>query len=106
MHNRVSIRTDRRELGARSRSSPRSVHTRVPVVSYPNVRCVVQDESVGQKSRRLTAIDPDRNEFLKTLAERDKVVNDLLLPHVDSTFAAELALVSGPRRQCATWTAR
>ena len=59
----------------------------------------MQDKSVRQKSRRRTAIDPDRNESLKNLAARDKVVNDLPLPHLDSTFAAELELVSGTRRQ-------
>jgi hypothetical protein len=78
----------------------------VPVVSYPNVQCIVQGKFVGQKSRRLTAIDADCNEYLKDLAELDKVVNVPLLPGLDSASVAELALVSRTRRQCATWTAR
>jgi len=77
----------------------------VPVVSYPNVQCVVQGKFLGQKSRRLTATGADRNECLKNLAALDKVVNDLLLPHLNSAFAAELALVSRTRRRWATWTA-
>jgi hypothetical protein len=78
----------------------------VPVVRYANVQCVAQGKFVGQKSRLLTAIDAAREENRKNPAALDKVANDLLLPHLDSTFAVQLALVSRIRRRCATWMAK